>query len=219
MRYARGCFFDTMYQMKKLLLVIGIFLLFQNGASAFEANDVVSAINLERKSMGLSSLSVSDPLSKASKNKALDLIGKSKLEHTKSPYGVAWSTLQNVGYSYSFAGENLALGTESAEETVRMWMRSLGHRENILNGDFREIGVSVFWGLYKGEVSPYVVAYFGTPKKQENNVTPIVSSATTAPKIDQQDETKAVLKKKLFELVELLQVYVFLMQKAHAQSI
>jgi uncharacterized protein YkwD len=57
------------------------------------------------------------------------------------------------GYDYYRVGENIALGSGSdgePESRMRAWMRSDGHRRNILNEEFREIGVGTHTGEYKG---------------------------------------------------------------------
>jgi uncharacterized protein YkwD len=49
--------------------------------------------------------------------------------------------MQNAGYQYSYAGENIAAGNSTASATMNQWMNSSGHRSNILSTNFREIGV------------------------------------------------------------------------------
>ena len=61
-----------------------------------------------------------------------------------SPEGLTpWYWLGEVGYTFSHAGENLAVNFAEPEEVVDAWMNSLAHRTNILNGNFQEIGIAI----------------------------------------------------------------------------
>src|SRR5690606_7875842 len=51
--------------------------------------------------------------------------------------------LRRFGYRYRAAGENIAAGQRSAAEVVESWMRSPGHRQNILNCAYEDIGIAV----------------------------------------------------------------------------
>ena len=85
-------------------------------------------------------------------------------EHT-SPTGVDPGQLvSNNGYKYIVAGENLILGNFGSEkELVQAWMDSPGHRANILNNRYSEIGVAIVKGIYKGETVWIGVQEFGLP--------------------------------------------------------
>jgi uncharacterized protein YkwD len=50
------------------------------------------------------------------------------------------------GYNYRWAGENIAYGQTSAQEVMQSWMNSAGHRQNILNPKFRDVGIAYAYG-------------------------------------------------------------------------
>jgi hypothetical protein len=71
---------------------------------------------------------------------------------------------KEAGYEYILIGENLAMGNfENNENLIEAWMNSEGHRENILNSKFQEIGVAVMEGLYNGEKIWMAVQHFALP--------------------------------------------------------
>jgi uncharacterized protein YkwD len=51
--------------------------------------------------------------------------------------------LKNYGISYSYAGENIAKGQTTPQSVMTSWMNSSGHRANILNANYTQIGVGV----------------------------------------------------------------------------
>ena len=82
-----------------------------------------------------------------------------------SPTGIGPGDLaKQVSYAYVIVGENLALGDfGSDEKLVDAWMNSPGHRANILNRYYQEIGVAVGKGIYEGRETWLAVQSFGMP--------------------------------------------------------
>ncbi len=76
-------------------------------------------------------------------------------------------------------GENLAINFVGSEEVIKAWMESEGHKENILSGDYKEIGVSILEGNYEGHTTYLVVQMFGT-KRGEKEVLQASSSSFLA---------------------------------------
>jgi len=112
---------------------------------------IVSLINDERDKVGLSELIINQKLNLAAKNKAEDMIKKQYWSHN-SPDGLTpWVFIKKTGYSYRFAGENLAKGFRSEESLVDGWMNSELHRKNLLNKNYEEIGVANIKGNLLGE--------------------------------------------------------------------
>lgn len=102
-------------------------------------NQVVGLVNEEREKVGLPPLKMSQSVMTAAQIRAREL--SSKFSHVR-PDGSDFSTvLAAEGVSYSGAGENIAYGQESPEAVMRQWMNSAGHRANILNSAFTEIGI------------------------------------------------------------------------------
>ncbi len=126
---------------------------------------IIQETNLQRQKDGnLPALKENSLLDDAAAAKANDMFVKQYFEHI-SPSGVGPGQLvKTYGYDYITAGENLILGNFSSEkEVVDDWMASPGHRANILNGRFTEIGVAVVKGIYEGETVWIGVQEFGLP--------------------------------------------------------
>lgn len=117
------------------------------------------------------------------RNATLDYAAQLKAEHMAaneyfshySPDGVSpWYWFGQADYGFVHAGENLAIHFNDSSEVVEAWMDSPTHRANILNDDFREIGIGVAEGSYEGFKTIYVVQLFGTPAATEVAVAPPV---------------------------------------------
>ena len=147
-----------------LVFVLNIFLSVNIAqAASFAASNIVSLTNAERIQDGQGALTVNPKLSAAAAAKANDMFANQYFAHT-SPTGVTpWDFIKAAGYTYTWAGENLAIGYENdPNELMADWMNSTTHRENILNASFREIGVAVVDGVYENEATTIVVQEFGT---------------------------------------------------------
>jgi hypothetical protein len=102
-------------------------------------------------------------LDQAAQMKAQDMTNEGYFAHT-SPEGVTpWHWFQEVGYTFLYAGENLAINFTDAQAVRDAWLASPKHRQNLLDIKFQEIGMATMDGLYKGDPSIYVVQLFGTP--------------------------------------------------------
>lgn len=104
---------------------------------------VALLVNKERASAGLSQVTLDETLTKAAMTRAKETV--TSFSHTR-PNGTSFSTvLSEHNISYRGAGENIAWGQKSPEEVMNGWMNSAGHRANILNANYKKIGV----GYYK----------------------------------------------------------------------
>lgn len=112
-----------------------------NGSSSEEAT-MISLVNSARTSNGLKSLTSDDQLTKIARLKAQDLANNNYFSHTSPTYGSPFDMLKTYGVSYLYAGENLAKNSNvGAAETALM--NSPGHRANILNGNYTNIGIGI----------------------------------------------------------------------------
>ncbi len=113
---------------------------------------------------GLPALIGNEALDRNAQIKLDDMFAKQYFEHI-SPSDVGPGDLAKiVGYAYVIVGENLALGDfGSDEKLVTAWMNSPGHRANILNRYYQEIGVAVGKGMYEGRETWLAVQSFGMP--------------------------------------------------------
>ena len=108
--------------------------------SRFE-KEVVSLVNAERAKHGLSPLSANQKLSEAAKAKSQDMKDKNYFSHTSPTYGSPFDMIKSFGISYNYAGENIAKGQQTPQAVMNAWMNSEGHRKNILNPNYKQIGV------------------------------------------------------------------------------
>lgn len=108
--------------------------------SAFEA-EVIRLVNDIRVQNGLQPLSANWELSRIARYKSQDMLDKGYFAHTSPTYGSSGQMIKAFGLSYRFAGENIAMGYATPQAVVTGWMNSSGHRANILNSSYKEIGV------------------------------------------------------------------------------
>ena len=111
-----------------------------------QAKAVLSLVNAEREKQGLSSLTLSNKLTAVANEKARDMAENNYFSHTSPTYGTPFQMLQQYGIRYRSAGENIAAGQRTPEEVMRSWMNSSGHRANILNSSYTEIGIGYYAG-------------------------------------------------------------------------
>lgn len=124
-----------------------------------QENEVIKLVNVERAKAGLPALKTNWELSRVARYKSQDMIDKNYFSHTSPTYGSPFDMMKNFGLSYRTAGENIAMGQRTPSEVVTAWMNSPGHRANILNASFTEIGV----GLAKtSNGTPYWTQMFMT---------------------------------------------------------
>lgn len=106
-----------------------------------EELEVVRLVNIERQKAGLSPLTHNEELSKVSRVKSQDMADKNYFSHNSPTYKDPFTMMRNFGIKYGQAGENIAKGYNDADSVVKGWMNSPGHRANILNSNFKKIGV------------------------------------------------------------------------------
>ncbi len=125
-------------------------------------NELVDYTNQKRSENGLPSLSLSSQLSSAASGKAMDMFTNNYWAHVSPSGTTPWFFIRNAGYNYVYAGENLARGFDNASDIVNAWMASPSHRENILSGNYSEVGFAVQDGSLTGSDTILVVQMFGS---------------------------------------------------------
>lgn len=127
------------------------------------ANALVDETNQSRVANGDAALAVSPILTVAAQEKANDMVANNYFAHT-SPSGLSpWYWFEQVGYGFTYAGENLAVNFSDSQDVTNAWMNSPEHRANILNTDFTQIGMATATGTFEGHPAVYVVELFGAP--------------------------------------------------------
>jgi uncharacterized YkwD family protein len=113
----------------------------ENSALGQFETEVASLVNKERAKAGLQPLTLVKDLSGVAEEKANDMSTKGYFSHTSPSYGSPFDMMKRFGIQYTAAGENIAQGQRSPEEVMNSWMNSSGHRANILNSQFNQIGI------------------------------------------------------------------------------
>ena len=98
-------------------------------------------MNEKRAENGLKALKHNWELSRVARYKSQDMKDNRYFSHTSPTYGSPYEMMRNFGISFRRAGENIARGQRTPQAVVNAWMNSSGHRANILNASYTEIGV------------------------------------------------------------------------------
>lgn len=107
---------------------------------AFE-KEVVRLVNEQRVQNGLKPLKENWELSRVARYKSQDMVDNRYFSHTSPTYGSPFQMIKDFGLSFRTAGENIAYGQRTPQAVVNAWMNSSGHRANILNPSYTQIGV------------------------------------------------------------------------------
>jgi hypothetical protein len=146
-----------------LAVMLGIFLLPKTAQMASITPDkILELTNRERFNAGLNSLRTDDRLTTAAVKKAEAILTNQIFDHTINGRKFsAW--IKDAGYKYSLAGENLAIDFITSEDTVKAWMASINHRENILSKEYSDTGIAIAEGKFAGQNTIIVAQIFGAP--------------------------------------------------------
>lgn len=149
-------------------------------ASNISPSDVITLTNQQRVANGLLPLSTNNVLSQAAVAKGNDMFAKGYWAHFAPDGTSPWSFFLSFGYKYRYAGENLARDFSDAPSAVNAWMNSPSHKENILNPNYKEIGVGVVSGTLSGADTTIIVQFFGTPLTGEPSI-PVAQAKELTP--------------------------------------
>jgi uncharacterized YkwD family protein/spore coat assembly protein SafA len=103
--------------------------------------EVIRLVNEIRAENGLPALTYNWELSRVARYKSQDMKDNRYFSHTSPVYGSPFEMMRSFGIAYRSAGENIARGYATPQAVVNGWMNSSGHRANILNASFTQIGV------------------------------------------------------------------------------
>ncbi len=133
-------------------------------APTFDSRQIIKTTNEARLAVNLPILQPNSKLDLAASKKLDDMAIQEYFAHV-SPSGVnPWYWIKNVEYQYSVAGENLAIGFTTAEDTIQAWLNSPSHKANVLNNKYQDIGVAVKTVEINGREGILVVQMFGSPR-------------------------------------------------------
>jgi uncharacterized protein YkwD len=133
-----------------------------SGVMSSQEQTIVDLLNQQRAQAGLAPLQVDSRLVLAAQIHSHDMAQLGQMEHTLP--GAALPTLvsraQYVGYNYSYLGENIAFNYPDDNSVMTAWMNSPGHRANILDAHYTQVGVGI---SYDSIGEPYYTQEFGSP--------------------------------------------------------
>jgi uncharacterized protein YkwD len=129
-------------------------------AAAGPVAEVLRLVNLERTKAGCGALTTDSRLATAAQAHSADMAANNYFSHTGRNGSDVSDRVEAAGYRWSAVGENIAKGQPTPAAVMQAWMNSSGHRANILNCRFRNIGI----GLANAGRSPVWTQDFGTPR-------------------------------------------------------
>jgi uncharacterized YkwD family protein/spore coat assembly protein SafA len=127
------------------LIYVGQVLTIPTKDNSYE-QQVIQLVNKERAKAGLKPLVENWELSRVAEFKSMDMKDNNYFDHNSKKYGSPFNMIKNFGISYKTAGENIAAGQKTPEEVMKSWMNSPGHKANILNAGYTQIGVGYVTG-------------------------------------------------------------------------
>ncbi|GEN34862.1 CAP domain-containing protein [Aneurinibacillus danicus] len=110
-----------------------------------DEKQMLDLVNQERAKQGLAPLKINMELQKLARMKSKDMIDKNYFSHQSPTYGSPFDMMNKYGVQYRTAGENIA-GNSSVQGAHKSLMNSDGHRKNILNPAFTEVGIGIVDG-------------------------------------------------------------------------
>lgn len=122
---------------------------------------IITLTNQERTSRGLTALQENSQLNQSASLKADHMFAHDYWAHFAPDGTSPWYFYGQVGYKYAWAGENLARDFSTSAGVVAGWMASTGHRDNMLNPNFTDIGIGIQNGTLEGEQTTLVVEHLG----------------------------------------------------------
>ena len=130
-----------------------------SGATAQYAQQVVDLVNAQRSQHGCGPLSAEPRLAAAARSHSEDMADRGYFSHASPEGEHADHRIEAAGYHWSSWGENIARGQKDPAAVMDAWMNSPGHRANILNCSFQQIGV----GVRTGSGGPWWTQVFASP--------------------------------------------------------
>jgi uncharacterized YkwD family protein len=103
---------------------------------------ILQLVNAERAKTGAKALISNGDCTKLARMKSQDMVDKDYFSHQSPTYGSPFDLLKSNKVSYMYAGENIAMN-QNADAAFKAWMNSEGHKKNILNPNFTELGVGI----------------------------------------------------------------------------
>lgn len=129
---------------------------------SINTQEMLVQVNSARIANNLPPLTMNDQLSNAALSKAQHMFANNYWAHFAPDGTSPWGFIKNAGYSYQYAGENLAKGFTNSNDVVNAWLASPTHRDNIMSNKYNDIGFAVLEGQLEGEETVLVVQMLGS---------------------------------------------------------
>lgn len=136
---------------------------------------LLSLTNQQRTNSGLPALNLNGQLSSAAAGKCSKMLADNFWAHYAPDGTTPWFFINQSGYKYETAGENLAKDFNDSNSVVNAWMASPTHAANILNGKYQDVGFATCNGTLTGSETTVVVQMFAKPSGST-----VATSFTTA---------------------------------------
>jgi hypothetical protein len=171
---------------------------------------------------GLSGVTEDPLLNAAAQAAAEDMAANGYFAHNSPDGKTPWYWLNQVGYTYSYAGQNLAVNFTDSQNVETAWLESPTHRANIMKPEYTRVGFGTANGFYEGQETTFVVEYFAAlpeaapvnvalaePAAVELSPAPsvnVLGSETTAPPVAKQGWFVSLLVSPLNTLLTILTI-------------
>ena len=124
---------------------------------------LIELANGDRAGSNLSPLRINPVLVLAAELKAQDMAEQGYFAHTSPEGKTPWYWIEQTGYKYQYAGENLAVNFRDSEDVTEAWLQSPTHQANIVKGNYTEMGTGVARGMYQGKNTVFVAQVYASP--------------------------------------------------------
>ncbi len=129
--------------------------------------------NADRAAYALASLEPDAELARAAQRKADDMATRGYFSHVAPDGATFRQILDSEGYSYTYAGENLAVDFSESIAVESAWMNSPTHRANILKAEYTHVGYGVARGMYQGRDVTFVAQFLAAKPGRIAAVAPV----------------------------------------------
>lgn len=164
-------------------------------ATDIRVDQLLAGTNAQRQAAGLTSLTYNVTLSQAAAAKAQDMFTYNYWAHNSPQGKTPWVFIQQAGYKYTVAGENLAKNFATSQGVIDAWMASPTHKDNIMKPSYRDIGFAIVNGVLGGEETTLVVQMFGAGEAivEAPPVKTVVPEVAASSVIGVQSEEKPIV--------------------------
>ncbi len=160
----------------KFILASYLFFIYpyQGRMDEFFNDQLLSLINRDRISQDISTVQFNEELNFSAMNKAKDLIQNNYFAHVSPDGKKPWDWINRDNYKYLLVGENLAMNFTTPESVHKALMLSPSHKKNILNKEYKDIGLAVLNGIIDGKDTSVLVELFSIRKEEDFKLASVV---------------------------------------------